>query len=162
MTRRLPLSQWKPKVQTCDCDECKSMCQVPCFPSPEEAKKLIKLGYGDKLMLNSRWWHPPGSEGREVFLLCPAHKGAEGATDWSSSRRGCTLQKRGKCTIHDVCKPIEGRLAICQGREPVDLRDRVLKLWDNIPAQKLVIAWAKKFGKNKENLLMHLEDAKVK
>jgi hypothetical protein len=135
------------------------MCRVPCFPSPAEARKLIDLGYGAKLMLNSRQKYP---EDREVFLICPAHKWAGGASDWSSSHRGCTLQKKGKCSIHNVCKPIEGRLAICQGREPVDLRDRVLELWDNIPAQKLVIAWAKKFGKNKENLLMHLEEAKVK
>lgn len=154
MTRRLPLSEWKLKLPTCNCETCQSMCGVPCFPSPDEARKLIRLGYGPQLMLNSRWKYP---EDKEVFLVCPAHKWAGGASDWGSTHQGCTLQKKGKCTIHNVCKPIEGRLAICEGREPVDLRDRVVAMWNNPSAQRLVKRWIQEFGKNKERLMMHFD-----
>lgn len=155
MTRRLPLSEWKLQLRTCNCEYCKNMCQVPCWGSPEEIRKLISLGYGPKLMLNSRWKYRP--EEHEVFLICPSHKWAGGGSDWGSTHQGCTLQKKGKCTIHNVCKPIEGRLAICEGREPADLRDRVLAMWDNPAAQRLVKRWILKFGKNKERLMMHFD-----
>jgi len=50
-----------------------------------------------------------------------------------------------------------GRLAICEGREPADLRDRVLAMWDSPSAQRLVKRWIQEFGKNKERLLMHFD-----
>lgn len=151
MSRLLPLADWKLPQKQCDCDTCKSMCEVPCWPTPEEAKTLIRLGYGPKMMLNVRYFSK-----YEVAVISPARRGAEGQSGYYGSY-GCVLQKRGRCTIHTVCKPIEGRLAICSGREPIQLRDRVLQLWDNDAARRLVRRWIHKYAKNPK-LLLELND----
>jgi len=121
------------------------MCKVPCWPSPDEAKLLIKLGYGPKMMIAER--EDPTKEDRYISVLCPAKRGLEGKDNFKATKKGCVFQKKGLCQLHNICKPIEGRLAICEGREPVDLRDRVAMLWDNRKAQLLVTRWVKKFGK---------------
>ena len=143
MARRL-LTQWKLPIKECSCVHCKGMCIVPCWPTPEEAKKLIELGYGNRLMLNSRFYDVLG---KEVFLLCPAKKEQETLYAESESLGpSCTFQTSdGLCSLHNICKPLEGRLAICKGREPVDLRLRILELWDNEKAKNLVTSWIKKF-----------------
>lgn len=143
------LFQWK-EPKTCDCSICRSMCHnSPCWPSPQEAKKLIKLGYGSRMMLTSQS-HPFDRPIRTIFVISPARQNCGGRTN--DYGKACTFQKKGLCTLHNICKPIEGRLAICKGPEPDNLRDQVLLLWDNPSAQKLVEEWIEKFGKNKENL----------
>lgn len=150
MTKRIPLDQWKPNTKTCSCKTCKGICKVPCWPSPEEAKRLIKLGYGPKMMVAERWTGPV--KDKFISVLSPAKPGLEGGhysypSKKNKKAKGCVFQKKGLCQLHNICKPIEGRLAICEGREPVDLRDRVAMLWDNKKAQLLVTRWVKKFGK---------------
>lgn len=54
-------------------------------------------------------------------------------------------KKNGLCSLHNICKPIEGRLADCKGQQPVDLRNRVLALWDNQNAKKLILKWINKY-----------------
>jgi len=126
------------------------MCKVPCWPSPEEAKQLIKLGYGPKLMIAGR--RLPTKKDRYISILSPAKPGSEGRDNLATE--GCVFQKKGLCELHNICKPLEGRLTICnaatKGREPVDLRDRVAELWDNKKAQLLVDKWIKEFGKGGE------------
>ena len=126
------------------------MCRIPCWPSPQEAEKLIELGYGAQMMLNSRY-HP--RKGHEILVICPAKKGLESKTNWDTrDKRGkvrCTLQKAGLCSIHNICKPIEAQLAICTGPQPDNLRDQVALLWDNPSAQKLAKKWIKEFMKDK-------------
>lgn len=66
------MSLKKYEETTCGCKTCKSMCKsAPCWPTPAEARKLIKAGYGDKLMLENR---------RDLFLLSPAIEYYEGKT----------------------------------------------------------------------------------
>lgn len=158
---RLPLAQWK-EPKTCQCDVCLRMCKkAPCFPTPAEARKLIQLGYGPKLMLNF-WdiWDDDAQHNVEVMILSPARKGAEGGL-FGDLRHGCTLQENnGNCSVHRICKPIEGRLAICQGREPIELRERVVALWNNRPAQTLAKQWVEQHGRNKKRLREHIEISK--
>lgn len=144
MTKRVVLTQWKAIPRTCSCETCREMCEVPCWPSPEEAKRLIELGYGPKMMVAERWTGLV--KDKFISVICPAKPGLEGK-DNNADIDGCVFQKKGLCQLHNVCKPIEGRLAICEGREPADLRDRVAMLWDNKKAQLLVGEWVKKFGK---------------
>lgn len=127
------------------------MCKIPCWPSPAEAKKLIKLGYGHKLMVEERE-HPADIkkeyiDRRFIPVLCPAKPGLEGKSDDYGDKKGCVFQEKGLCQLHTICKPVEGRLAICKGREPVDLRNRVALLWDNKKAKALIRKWIREFGK---------------
>lgn len=125
------------------------MCKIPCIPSPDEAIKLIELGFGDRMMLNS-YVHP--RKGRNIYFLCPAKKGLERKTNGNlRGRVRCTFQKEGLCQLHNICKPIEGRLAICKGPEPNDLRLKIVQLWDNSLAEDLVKSWIKKFQNIKDN-----------
>jgi hypothetical protein len=147
MTKRVPLPQWKLIPESCACETCQSMCKNPCWPSPEEAGRLIKLGYGPKMMVAERSFpQTPDATGyKYIPVLSPARPGLEGKGN-DSYIEGCVFQKKGLCQLHTICKPIEGRLAICKGREPVDLRDRVAQLWDNKKAQALVDKWVTAFG----------------
>jgi len=147
MPKRILLTQWKVEPKTCTCETCQGMCDVPCWPSPEEAKRLIKLGYGPKLMVCERLClkKEEGVKYRYISVLSPAKEGREGK-DNKEVDEGCTFQVKGLCQLHTICKPLEGRLATCKGREPVDLRDRVAELWDNAEAQQILEEWVQVYG----------------
>lgn len=116
------------------------MCQRPCWPTPEEAQKLIDAGYGDRLM-NDYWCR----KGGDIQILSPACKGSENgfAPFWPTG--GCTFQdKDGLCELHNLdLKPLEGRKALCKGRTPKYLHEKIAKMWDNPEAQELVGKWRK-------------------
>lgn len=50
----------------CSCDKCKDMCKRSCWPSPEEAEKMLNAGLGPKLMLD-QW-----AAAEDINLLCGA------------------------------------------------------------------------------------------
>jgi hypothetical protein len=116
------------------------MCRRPCWPSPEEALKLIEAGYGDRLMLD--WWV---GDGENIYILAPAIKGLEGkdAPSWPDGM--CTFQRDedSLCELHNKnLKPIEGRLARCKGgRNGRALHYAVAQLWDNDEARELIGNW---------------------
>ena len=149
MTKRLPLTQWKLVSHACSCETCQNMCQVPCWGSPAEIQKLLDLGYGDKMMLAER--DHPKQKGRCIAVISPAKGGREGK-DNIATETACVFQSNeGLCGLHNICKPIEGRLAICnntaKSRQPVDLRDRVAEMWDTPEAQALVRDWVFTYGR---------------
>ena len=150
MTKRIPLTEWKRTIPTCTCENCQSMCEAPCWPTPAEHQRLLELGFGDKMMVTSRE-HP--TEGRYIPVICPAKKGRE-CKDNMETDTSCVFQNEsGLCELHGICKPLEGRLAICKidgkrrASEPKDLRDRMAELWDNPEAQKLVRDWVFTYGR---------------
>lgn len=132
------MSLKKYRETVCACKICKSMCKsAPCWPTPAEARKLIKAGYGDKLMLENR---------RNLFLLSPAMEYYEGKTAPLPFVEGrCVfLTTAGKCNLHKIgLKPVEGRLADCTNDAQDDLRTLVLKTWDNKTGQNLAANWMK-------------------
>lgn len=129
----------------CTCDECKAMCVTPCWPTPAEARELMRLGYTDRMMLD--FWVGPDAY---IYIVCPAERGHEGGIAGWVSSGGCAFQtEEGLCEVHDVCKPIEGREAICRAKRPTeypkagDMRKRVKELWDTPAGYELVAQFEK-------------------
>lgn len=120
------------KTNECSCETCKSMCDRPCWPTPDEALLLIEKGYGDKLMKD--WW----VSDNDIYLLCPACAGYEGrnAPAWPNGK--CIFFNDG-CYIHNI-KPSEGKIANCK-HTPENLHKEIAMLWNNPEAQKIVSNW---------------------
>lgn len=93
---------------TCECPACAAMCAgSTCLPTPDEARALIKAGYGDRL---ATYRFAPDLE--KLAFVGPAPKGQEGARDLKHTRRGCTFFDGKHCELHGLgLKPLEGRLA---------------------------------------------------
>lgn len=131
----------------CSCETCKAMCQRPCWPSPDEAQKLIDVGYGPRLM--NDYWVGGGPDGDNIELLCPALKGYEGKSTPYSPRGKCTFQdEAGLCKLHDLgLKPIEGRLASCKHEdgEGHRIHEDTAMTWNNPEAQQKVKDWRATF-----------------
>ena len=136
--------------KACDCEVCRSMCKRPCWPTPQDAKKLMDLGYGDRLMID--YWAPDDFLDHTEILV-PAFHGLE--KDYAPSSMselfryekevGCNfLTAGGHCEIHSICKPTEGHLASCKGT-PRELHLQVAQTWDTPEAKALVERWKEEF-----------------
>lgn len=134
----------------CSCLRCKSMCQQPCWPTPKEARKLMKAGFGGRLMLDMRELGSFKSP-TMVFLLSPAHKGAEGKAILHADRaKNCTFQlpKTHRCELHALgLKPLEGVQAMHGDRHEVSLDRRmaIVKKWHTKEGVAVLKTWHKKF-----------------
>ena len=85
----------------CQCERCKAMCaNSTCLPTPEEARELIRRGYGPPLAA----YHFAQS------VVGPAPAGKEGWDLPHTLNGPCTFYKDGLCEIHAI-KPREGRLS---------------------------------------------------
>ena len=128
--------------ETCTCEECKAMCDRPCWPSPDEARTLIELGYAKKMM--NDYWARFGEDKGDIQIISPAHVGYEGqqAPFWPTGK--CTLlTDESLCSIHDICKPIEGRMATCDDtqRNPPNWHLEVANMWDSPEGEAVVRLW---------------------
>ena len=125
----------------CNCVECMRCCHYRvCWPTPEEAEKLIELGYTKRLM--NDWWVGDGPDGEDIQLLCPASSGYEGdyAPSWPADVKCTFLTEDNLCEIHNSgAKPMEGRLSL--HGEVENLHETVATLWNNPEAQDLVRKW---------------------
>lgn len=136
----------KYKETTCSCQKCVSMCKDrPCWPTPEEAERLIENGFADKLMLD--WWCGGGEGDTDIYLLGPAIEGHEGqrAPYWPWGR--CNLlTKDGLCSLHDKgLKPLEGRAASCKTNKP-KLHGFVAMTWNCDLGRAVVAKWKTMMG----------------
>lgn len=95
-----------PPSKPCDCNECRSMCQRPCWALPDEAD-AINAATGGKLMED--WWEPEHNS-PPVDLLSAPCVGYEGARAPSFPNQSCAFLKDGLCSIHKI-KPHEGKAA---------------------------------------------------
>jgi len=123
------------------------MCEIPCWPTPEEANKLLKLGYGHQLCLDHYYNH---NYGPMVWALAPRRIPNKRETPkdlrkYGPGLSGCCLQtKEGLCSIHNICKPIEGRLAsshINLEDEGHNLRYSVGKMWMTAYGDSIYQRW---------------------
>ena len=141
MSKELPIAG---KVSECACGTCANMCQRPCWPSPEESRKLMKAGMGHRLMLD--YWDQMGGA---IYILAPANKGYESdrAPHWPRTPEGCTFWSEKLCDLHvPGLKPLEGRLASCKDDgHQANLHRDVAKLWDTPEAEALVAEWKKDY-----------------
>lgn len=124
---------------SCSCDRCRAMCEAPCIPTPQEAERLIQLGYGPKLMQRPIYnWEIHD----DIQVLCPANPGKEGQVVNIVFRDGCVFQDAsGLCQLHDLgLKPLEGRLAI-HGMSNNGLHDFVASTWDSYDGERVNSLW---------------------
>ncbi len=131
----------------CSCEICKSMCRRPCWGTPQEIRKLINSGYGDRLYID--YW---ARNERDIEILCGALKGHEGqrAPFIPSSKQGCTFWKEGLCQLHDAkLKPAEGRHAhhsTCMN-EDSSIHEAIADMWDTKEGRKIVKHWKENYFK---------------
>ncbi|CAG0929969.1 hypothetical protein TFLX_01509 [Thermoflexales bacterium] len=125
----------------CACPECVAMCQHrPCWPTPDDAQRLIEAGYADRLMVD--WWFDR-EKSKTIYLLTPAIAGRESGEAPAHPEGQCTfLDEAGLCRIHDSgLKPTEGQIALCRNRTPADLHEQIARTWENDAAQALIDRW---------------------
>jgi hypothetical protein len=144
-------SRKETEMASCKCPECQQMCAYrTCWPTPEEADKLLDLGYANQMWLDY-WIREDIIEDLSdyeydcsIYIIAPAGKGYGGRYAPSNpAGKPCVLQdENGLCTIHDICKPMEGRLATCKTNEIVpNLHEKVAMLWDSDLGRKVVKKW---------------------
>ena len=117
------------------------MCERrPCWPTPDDAQRLIDAGYADHMMLD--WWFDTAVE-KTIYLLTPAIAGRESGQAPAIPSGRCTfLDEHGLCRLHAAgLKPAEGKLALCKGRTPADLHERIAATWDAIEGRDLIDRW---------------------
>lgn len=130
----------------CDCQICRDMCYVPCFPEPVEAKRLVKY-FADRLMIGKIEINH-----RVATYLRPACKGFEGKKD-PMEPGWCTFYHGGKCVLHDKgMKPMGGRVAhhskIAEQLENLKFNNiPIIAAWDSKTGRKVVKLWKKKIGR---------------
>ena len=127
--------------QACTCPECVAMCQHrPCWPTPDDAQRLIEAGYADRLMVD--WWFHR-DKNKTIYLLTPAIAGRESGEAPAHPEGQCTfLSVDGLCQIHDSgLKPTEGQIALCNNRTPEGLHEQIARTWDDAVAQALIDRW---------------------
>ena len=90
------------KEVECKCNACKQQCKTPCLGTPEDIRKLLLHGYGDRLAV-SEWCVGMiiGIEDSPITMLQAKY-----------DENGCTFFKDGLCELHDKgLKPTEGKLS---------------------------------------------------
>ncbi len=134
------------KETVCACDICKGFCRRrPCWPTPDEARRLIDKGYADRLMVD--YWSGDGFDGGDIYLLCPAIVGHEQNIAPFMPVGRCTfLTDNELCELHDPgLKPIEGRIASCKFE--LDSKKehwKVVATWNNKNSQDFVDKWRRR------------------
>jgi hypothetical protein len=127
--------------EACACAECVAMCQHrPCWPTPEDAQRLIEAGYADRLMVD--WWFDRDIN-KTIYLLTPAIAGRESGEAPAHPEGACTfLNADGLCQIHvSGLKPTEGQIALCGSRTPEGLHEQIARTWNDTAAQALIDRW---------------------
>lgn len=131
------LEKYKPSV--CDCKWCRDSCKNrPCWPTPEEALKIIDAGYTKYLMCD--FWDDP--EG-DTYIIGPAFKGCEGRIPSWSKFTGCCalLSDDGLCKLHSKdLKPLEGRL-VSHTNSNKDVHKLIASLWKSEIGKSVVERW---------------------
>lgn len=124
-----------PEPPPCDCENGAAMCARPCWPTPAEAKKLIRLGHGARLALR-RYCAYEGN----IEVIAPS--GFMPSILGIGSPGRCTFHTDDKkCELHGIAKPVEGRL--CHHDKVLDPHEAVVRTWDTEEGRALVAHWKK-------------------
>ena len=135
---------YKEEPPTCSCESCKDLCRRSCWPTPLEASTLIGLGYGPRMMLDYWQGSPSGKNFEDVYVVCGAEKGLEGRFTGSWQMEPCTFfNKKGLCEIHDICKPLEGRMATCDEsfKKDANLHKEIAIMWESWEGERVTVLW---------------------
>jgi len=129
-------------LDACVCDTCKEFCTRPCYPTATEAGIMMDEGYGDKLMGYTYWdyWN-------SIYMLIPAKSGMERKDIHDSNSFYITDESRctfvtdeGLCKIHDICKPLGGRMTDHTAPYP-GLDFSIAATWDTALGEKIRRRW---------------------
>ncbi len=140
-----------PDTQDCTCKVCKNYCRRPCWPTPNEAKKLIEAGYAKRLMRD--WWVGNfNGGGGDVYIICPASPGYSGCASPERPVNGCVFfNAKGLCDLHHAgLKPKEGRAVhhIKENKRAVmTLHEAVARTWDTDDGRLVVGLWDREESK---------------
>ena len=138
------------------------MCERrPCWPTPDDAQRLIDAGHADRLMLD--WWFD-NEQNKTVYVLTPAITGREGGQAPAIPSGRCTFfSDEGLCRLHDLgLKPTEGRQALCKERTPDGLHEQVGRTWDGADGKTVIDAWeAGGLGRNQPIRRKKRQNAKM-
>jgi hypothetical protein len=137
----------KPYICECACDECKKMCDRPCWGTPEEIRAAIDNIGAENFMYD--YWAGKFPDGTcyDPGIICPATPKCKGDRAEFISHGGCCLQDKntGLCVIHQW-KPFEGRVG-----KHKDLPDEfgwlhaaVGRMWDTPEGREVVAYWKEK------------------
>ena len=142
MRRKISLKDIEPSE--CKCSTCKSMCTRPCWPSPEEANKMLDAGLTKSMWLD--WWES-SKELDYTEIVGPANNMRGGLrADVYPSGHNCIFFVEGLCKLHTSgYKPIEGRLANCKEKSETqgNLHLEVAKLWNSPLGRSTIVRWKK-------------------
>jgi hypothetical protein len=122
------------KITECSCGQCRAMCSEVCFPTPEEARKLIDRGYSARLEKREH----ETVFGETWFVLAPR-----------STKHVCTFFDQNKnCILHDKgIKPLEARIVSCKRQKNEDLiRELVCEEWLQPEGRELISEWESRTG----------------
>lgn len=132
--------------EACSCQTCQDMCRRrPCWPAPDEARQLIEMGYGKRMMLDYWSGYPD-----DIEIVAPANNEYEGRKAGLFPFGRCVfLTEEGLCELHNTgAKPMEGRLAMCGDRTPYGLHQDVAEMWDSEEGREVVELWRKEVSEN--------------
>jgi hypothetical protein len=112
-----------------------------CWGTPAEIKKLVELGYAERLMMD--YWVGNFNGGDDdIHVVAPAivDYGGRGAPFHPLGR--CNFLENNLCVIH-AYKPAEGRKGgSCQdAKDPFNLHEHIARMWDTEEGMEVVNLW---------------------
>lgn len=127
------------RERSCACEACRAMCRVPCWPTPDEARRLIRAGHADDLEIVDY-------EGQGEILAPVDDTTVSGLVLGTAS--GCVFwDESGNCRLHRRgLKPLEGRLAhhsITSARTGRQVRASIAWLWAQPRGRAVIRRWRK-------------------
>lgn len=123
---------------SCFCETCREMCRVPCWPTPDEARRLIRSGHAHDLEITTEMGGIEVLAPRDETTIADQVFGRPG---------GCVFwDETGKCRLHALgMKPLEGRLAhhSISPRTGPQVRTSLAWLWSQPRGRAVVRLWRK-------------------
>jgi len=135
------IEKYKPS-EPCTCDICKSYCSRPGWWTVEEADKVIRAGFANRLMLEI-------SPDRDFGVLSPAFKGNESRYALQIfSKFGCTFLNNGLCELFGTgLQPLECRFCH-HDRKGLGITCHldIEKDWNTKHGKSLIVKWGNMIG----------------
>ena len=130
--------KYKDLQNTCSCETCVEMCERrPCWPTPEESKKIQDAGFARRMMRD--YWV---GHSEDIDIISPAIVGHDnGNAPFFPNGRCVFLTEEGLCELHDLgLKPLEGRVASCYDITS-DAHKDIAMTWDTKEGRSVVASW---------------------
>ena len=122
-----------PKESVCGCQKCVNMCwSSPCFPTPDDALKLIEAGHKDKLSVTC---YVSQDTLEYATVISPI------GLDWghAQARKCVFLDSNNLCTLHECgLKPTEGKILDCSVDNYSEVRLKIVDTWNTDKGKEVI------------------------